>query len=617
MNMKRQKKLCKLFLVIIFLFSVMILQHGQPANHVKAANVTIKYKYNGKNKTYKGKNRSIQYNGKTIALNTTKPFVWSNNNMAPYYETFVKSSIKATKKYVAKTKTVTLKANGHTVIFQVNSKNVTVDGVKKKLSVAPKLITYRTSGKKRIIVPVKSISKYLGLSYSYSSKTGIMKLTKKEENSKDNKKPEDTTQVPDTSKPEISTKNKELHAMWISYIEFQAYLDSYSQNQKSFTKFIGHLYDKCVSNHMNAVIVHVRPFGDAIYNSSYFPWSKYISGKQGKNPGFDPLPIMISEAHKRNLEFHAWLNPYRVSFDTSYSKLASDNPAVKWHNSSSQKRNVLSYGGKLYYNPSKPEVRELIINGVKEIVQKYDVDGIHFDDYFYPSFTSSNVTTAFDATEYNAYKKEQKAAGKSYKSIYNWRRDNVNQLVSGVYQAVKSIKPTVEFGISPAGNIDNLKSNTSYYVDIDTWLNKAGYVDYIMPQIYWGFTHKTAAYDKVLDRWAKLNSAGIVDLHIGIGVYKVGMAKSSSYSDWKEWQQDSDLLAKQITYARNSGKVKGFAFFSYEYFDTSGDIKFSSKSFSASRKKYLTNAIANLNLVLKQKSSGEDIDRSILPICNL
>ena len=386
--------------------------------------------------------------------------------------------------------------------------------------------------------------------------------------------------------------------MWISYIEFQAYLNTYTKNQKSFREFIGHLYDNCVSNHMNAVIVHVRPFGDALYDSDYFPWSKYISGTQGKNPGFDPLPIMISEAHKRNLEFHAWLNPYRVSFDTSYSKLASDNPAVKWHNSSSQKRNVLSYGGKLYYNPSKPEVRELIINGVKEIVQKYDVDGIHFDDYFYPSFTSNNVKTAFDATEYNAYKKAQKAAGQSYQSIYNWRRDNVNQLVSGVYQAVKSIKPKVEFGISPAGNIDNLKSNTSYYVDIDTWLSKAGYVDYIMPQIYWGFTHKSAAYDKVLDRWVKLNSAGIVDLHIGIGVYKVGMAKSSSYSDWKEWQQDSNLLVKQIEYARKSGKVKGFAFFSYEYFDTSSKIKFSSKCFSTSRKNYLSKAIANLKFVL-------------------
>lgn len=599
MREERRNRIYRWLFVAIFVISAIAMQHVQPANDVKAANITIKYKYNGKNKIYKGKKRSIQYNGKTIALNSTNPFVWSSNNMAPYYETFVKSPIKATKKYVAKTKTVTLKANNHTVIFRVNSKNITVDGVKKKLSVAPKLITYRSSGKKRIIVPVKSISKYLGLCYSYSSKTGIMKLTKEEESSEETDKAEDTTQGSDTSESTDTGSKKELHAMWISYIEFQAYLDSYSQNQKSFTEFIGHIYDKCVSNHMNAVIVHVRPFGDALYDSSYFPWSKYISGKQGKNPGFDPLPIMISEAHKRNLEFHAWLNPYRVSFDTKYTNLATDNPAAIWHNSSSQKRNVLSYGGRLYYNPSKAEVRELIINGVKEIVQKYDVDGIHFDDYFYPSFTSSNVTTTFDATEYNAYKKEQKAAGKSYKSIYNWRRDNVNQLVSGVYQAVKSIKPTVEFGISPAGNIDNLKSDTSYYVDIDTWLSQTGYVDYIMPQIYWGFTHKTAAYDKVLDRWVKLNSAGIVDLHIGIGVYKIGMAQSSSYSDWKEWQQDSDLLAKQITYARNSGKVNGFAFFSYEYFDTTGNIKFSSKNFSSSRKKYLTNAIANLNLVLK------------------
>lgn len=588
-----------LWLGIFLLFAVLFFASDvQPANQVEAATVRFQYTYNGKKKTYTGKKRSIQYNGKNVSLTNTQPFVWSKYIMAPYYETFVKSGIKGTKNYTAKTKTVLLKANGHQVKFQVNSKTIYVDGVKKKLAVAPKMITYKSGEKKRILVPVKPIAKYLGFQYTYSSTTGIVKLSKSKGNSTNSTKPEDTTQVPETSKPTESTKSGELRAMWISYIEFQAYLDSYAQNQKSFREFIGHLYDNCVSNRMNAVIVHVRPFGDALYDSEYFPWSKYISGKQGKNPGFDPLPIMISEAHKRNLEFHAWLNPYRVSFDTSYSKLASDNPAVKWHNSSNQNRNVLSFGGKLYYNPSKPEVRELIINGVKEIVKKYDVDGIHFDDYFYPSFTSSNVKTAFDATEYNAYKKARVSAGKSYKSIYNWRRDNVNQLVSGVYQAVKSIKPNVKFGISPAGNIDNLKSNTSYYVDIDTWLSQAGYVDYIMPQIYWGFTHKSAAYDKVLDRWVKLNSAGIVDLHIGIGVYKVGMAKSSAYSDWKEWQQDSNLLTKQVEYARKSGKVKGFAFFSYEYFDTSSNIKFSSKSFSSSRKKYLSKAIANLKLVL-------------------
>jgi uncharacterized lipoprotein YddW (UPF0748 family) len=511
-----------------------------------------------------------------------------NYNMAPYYETFVKGSIKAKKTYSSATKTLTLNGNGHEVTMTVGSKTAYVDGKKTTLGAAPRIITYRSSNLTRILVPVKSVAKALGLSYSYSSSTGVMSLSK-------SKSSTTTTTTATTT----TTTSGELKAMWISYLEFEAYLDTYKPSKANFKKFINRLYDQCIAQNMNAVIVHVRPFGDAIYQSSYFPWSAYISGTQGKSPGFDPLTIMIEEAHKRNLEFHAWINPYRVSFNTSYSKLSSDNPARKWHNSSSTKRNVLSYDGKLYYNPAKSQVRKLIVNGVKEIVQNYDVDGIHFDDYFYPSFTSSNVKTAFDATEYNAYKEAKVEAGKSYKSIYNWRRANVNTLVSSVYSAIKAIKPDVVFGISPAGNIDNLKSNYSYYVDIDTWLGNTGYVDYIMPQIYWGFTHKSAAYDKVLKQWIKLNSKGLVQLYVGIGVYKVGMAKDTSYSDWKEWQQDSSILKKQITYARNTNKVSGFGFFSYEYFDTSGSIKFSSKSFSSTRKSYLKKAIKELSTVLK------------------
>ena len=598
--MKKSKKFLAVVLSLFLVLGCFMTSPGQPAKEVSAATVKINYTYKKKKKTYTGKRRQITYAGKTVSLSQTPPFVIDRYNMAPYYETFVKGSIKAKKTYSSKTKSLTISGNGHVVKLTVDSRTAYVDGKKTTLGTAPRIITYRSSKKTRILVPVKPVANALGLTYSYSSKTGIMKLTKKKtSDSTTASEPATDTSSETTTEDTTVTRNGELKAMWISYLEFEAYLDTYTPNKTNFTKFITRLYDKCVDNNMNAVIVHVRPFGDAIYKSSYFPWSKYISGKQGKNPGFDPLTIMINEAHKRDLEFLAWLNPYRVSFSTSYTSLSSDNPARKWHNRSSTSRNVLSFGGKLYYNPSKTEVQKLIINGVKEIVKNYKVDGIHFDDYFYPSFSSSNVKTAFDAKEYNAYKKAREQAGKSYKSIYNWRRANVNSLVSGVYSAVKAINKDVEFGISPAGNIDNLKSNYSYYVDIDTWLNNKGYVDYIMPQIYWGFTHKTAAYDKVLKRWISLNKKGIVDLHIGIGVYKVGMAKSSAYSDWKEWQQDSSVLKDQITYARKTGKVQGFGFFSYEYFDTSGSIKFSSKSFSSSRKSYLTKAIKELKSVLK------------------
>lgn len=593
--MKKSSKALALFLSICLVVGCFFGGTFNSSGEVSAATVKIKYNYKGKNIVYKGKSRKVTYGGRTVSLSGTPLFVMNNYNMVPYYETFVKGTIKAKKEYSSKTKRLTIAGNGHKIQMKVDSRTAYVDGKRIILGSAPRMITYRSSKKKRILVPVKPVAQALGLTYQYSSKTGIVKLAKKKTTDATTAT-EDTTDT--TTETEPAPTTSELKAMWISYLEFGAYLDTYTPNKTNFTKFINHLYDKSVANHMNAVIVHVRPFGDAIYDSVYFPWSKYISGKQGKNPGFDPLTIMVEEAHKRNLEFHAWLNPYRVSFDTSYSNLSTDNPARKWHNNSATKRNVLSYDGKLYYNPAKIEVQKLIIDGVKEIIDNYDVDGIHFDDYFYPAFSTSNVKTAFDAPEYDAYKKARIAEGKSYKSIYNWRRENVNTLVSGVYSAIKNKKPEVRFGISPAGNIDNLKSKYSYYVDIDTWLNNQGYVDYIMPQIYWGFTHKTAAYDDVLDRWIALNKKGIVDLYVGVGVYKVGMAKSSAYSDWKEWQQDDDVLKNQITYGRKTGKVAGYAFFSYEYFDTDSSIKFSSKSFSSSRKKYLSKAIKKLNSVM-------------------
>ncbi|MDO4556433.1 MAG: family 10 glycosylhydrolase [Lachnospiraceae bacterium] len=608
--MKKRNRIIALLLSICLILGCFMESPFQSSNQVSAATIKVKYTYNGKNKTYSGKSRKIIYNGKTVSLSNTPVMVFSKYVMAPYYETFVKGTVKVKKSYSSKTKKLTLTGNGHTLVMKVGSKTATIDGKKTNLGAAPRTITYRSSKKKRIMVPVKTVAKALGLQYTYSSRTGIVKLTTSSSDSTSTEETTTATTATTTATTDSSetttaqtdtttvSRTGELKAMWISYLEFEAYLDTYKSSKANFTKFIDHMYDTCVANNMNAVIVHVRPFGDAIYKSSYFPWSKYISGKQGSSPGFDPLTIMVQEAHERNLEFHAWLNPYRVSFNTSYSSLSSDNPARKWHNSSSTSRNVLSYGGKLYYNPSKSQVQTLIINGVKEIVKKYDVDGIHFDDYFYPSFSSSNVKTAFDAKEYNSYKASQIAAGKSYKSIYNWRRANVNKLVSGVYSAIKAIDKNVEFGISPAGNIDNLKSNYSYYVDIDTWLNNTGYIDYIMPQIYWGFTHKTAAFDDVLDRWVKLNKKGIVDLHVGIGVYKVGMAKSSAYSDWKEWQQDTTLLKDMIAYGRKKD-VDGFAFFSYEYFDTSGSIKFSSKSFSSTRKTRLKNTIKKLVTALK------------------
>lgn len=357
-----------------------------------------------------------------------------------------------------------------------------------------------------------------------------------------------------------TTQTEEYKAFWFSFYDYDSYRAKYKKRTATnFKSYFTGVVKKGKSLGMNRIIVQVRPFGDAIYKSKYFPWSKYISGKQGRSPGFDPLKIMVSVAHSQGISIEAWVNPYRVTTgSTSYKKLSKKNPARKWHAKKSTRRNVLSYGGSLYYNPSKKAVKNLIINGVKEIVQKYDVDGIHMDDYFYPSFTKKNVKKSFDAKEYNksSYKKKKK-------SIYAYRRAQVSSLVSSMKAAIKKIDPNVAYGISPAGNIDNLTSKYSYYVDIYKWLKSTKYVDYICPQIYWGFKHPTAKFDKVTKRWVKAAKSKKVKLYIGIAVYRAGHNAGQNKAERREWRYDSNVLKKQVQYARKK-KVDGFAFFDYQ-----------------------------------------------------
>ena len=364
----------------------------------------------------------------------------------------------------------------------------------------------------------------------------------------------------DAQTEQTTASTDEYKAFWFSYYDYTAYRAKYKKrNATTFKKYFTQAVKKGKSLGMNCIIVHVRPFGDAMYKSKYFPWSKCISGKQGKNPGYDPLKIMTQVAHANGMKIEAWINPYRVaSGSTNYKKLSTKNPARKWHNKKKTRRNVLAYKGSLYYNPAKVQVRNLIVNGVKEIVENYDVDGIHMDDYFYPAFSSSNVNSAFDAKEYRA-----STMAKEKENIVSFRRKQVNMLVKSIHSAVKSIDPSVTFGISPAGNIDNLTSRYSYYVDINKWLNSSDYVDYICPQIYWGFKHPYAKFDRVTNRWMNVAKSKKVKVYIGIAVYRAGHNIGAGSAERREWRSDANILKKQVQYARKKG-CDGFAFFDYQ-----------------------------------------------------
>jgi uncharacterized lipoprotein YddW (UPF0748 family) len=364
-----------------------------------------------------------------------------------------------------------------------------------------------------------------------------------------------------------TVENDEFQAVWISYLEFNDRLKDPETGQLGFTKerfeaMINEMFDRVAEMNMNAVVVHVRPFGDAMYPSEEFPWSKYISGTQGKDPGFDPLKYMITAAHERGLEFHAWINPYRVTNNTTdVNYLSKDNPARKWLTDRvvTNDRYVLSFGGALYYNPSSARAQYLIKEGIREIVENYDVDGIHFDDYFYPTLGSNNANN-FDATEYKAYAKEKKDAGKKAMSIADWRRNNVNNLIKRVYDCIKEADQTIEFGISPGGFLDYLTMDDRYYSDIEKWLSEPGYIDYICPQLYWSFNHSKFPYDDILNRWLALRTNEDVKVYVGIATYKAG---SKEEPDWKN---DPEILKKMVEYGRETGLVDGYIYFRYDYF---------------------------------------------------
>lgn len=363
-----------------------------------------------------------------------------------------------------------------------------------------------------------------------------------------------------------TAETEELRGVWISYLDW----DKLASEQSAFHTEVDSMLDRCVELRMNTVFVHIRPDGDAMYPSSYFPWSKFVTGTQGQDPGYDPLAYFIEAAHARGLKFHAWINPYRVTgYLNTWADVSPASPGWQWLNDAdtSNDRWILCHAGNYYFNPAVPEVRQLIINGVREVTAGYDVDGIHFDDYFYPSVNNNDAAAWFDKPEYDASGTSQ--------SISGWRRDNINQLIRGVYSAVKEIKPQVEFGISPEGYVTNLRSENRLFVDIDTWMSQEGYIDYILPQIYWGFEHKLSdgspapfAFLNNLETWLALKNTGQVKLYLGLAMYKAG-TDSKDNNAVPEWLRYQDIMKRQVESGRSSGAVSGYCFYAFSSFQDS------------------------------------------------
>lgn len=361
--------------------------------------------------------------------------------------------------------------------------------------------------------------------------------------------PESSTPAQSESTPATSVRyDDELRGIWISYLDFDTLLKK--QSASAFQKNIESAFDQIAALGLNTVFVQVRPYGDALYPSEIFPWSHTVTGEEGVTPGFDPLEIMVDAAHSRGLRIEAWINPYRIRNANTTAELCSSNPAAAFLAQGSDA--VLQYGSLISYNPASETARQLIVDGVKEIVRNYDVDGIHFDDYFYPT-----TDAAFDSVNYRSY---QNAGGTL--SLAQWRRQNVDLLIKACYKAIKSIDSSVSFGVSPQGNNDN--NLNKQYVDVSTWLSNAGYVDYICPQIYFGFQNSTAPYAQTVEMWNDMVRIPSVKLYIGLAAYKLGNEDTWAGDGKREWIGTTDILSRMVVTGRQASSYGGFVLFRYD-----------------------------------------------------
>ncbi len=346
------------------------------------------------------------------------------------------------------------------------------------------------------------------------------------------------------SKPDAKDNNDEyVKAVWITYYEMSALTKD--NDESHFKKAVNKMFKDLKNNGFNRVTVHVRANADAFYKSDYFPVSSHCFGKQGSELLYDPLSIMVELAHKHNMTIEAWVNPYRVSQSADFSSLSESNIALKWKDT----EKIIVCDSGIYFNPASGEVTDLIVNGIREIVQNYDVDSVCFDDYFYP-VKSENIDKEF-------YSDYTESGGKL--TLDDWRRENVNNMVKAVYSSVKEIKPDVTFGISPASNVDN--NYSSLYADVQKWATEQGFVDYLCPQIYFGFQNENQPFMKTVKEWINMADC---DLYVALPMYKNGLEDEyAGELGINEFIDNNNIIARQVTYLAKLGETKGFYIFSY------------------------------------------------------
>ena len=347
--------------------------------------------------------------------------------------------------------------------------------------------------------------------------------------------------------------HRQMRGMWIATVVNTNWPSAPGLSPDQQRQELLDLLDLAVERRFNAVMFQVRPTADAFWPSPYEPWSQYLTGTQGQDPGWDPLGTAVHEAHRRGLELHAWFNPYRVSMSTDVSKLLPTHPArlhPEW---------VVPYGGKLYYNPGIPEVRRFVEDAILDAVRRYPLDAVHWDDYFYP-YPVAGQTFDDDAAwaEY----------GGGFTDRDAWRRHNCDLLVLETAAGIKAVRPTTKFGISPFGVWRNqatdpagsattagVQTYDDLHADTRGWVKK-GWLDYICPQVYWNIGFAAADYGVLVPWWSDVVTGTRVQLYIGEAVYKVGAAGQPA-----AWQDPAEL-SRHMDFDADYPQVRGNVWYS-------------------------------------------------------
>lgn len=476
--------------------------------------------------------------GITLVLNglplktDTAPYMKPKVNVTMVPARVISENLGATVGWVQASRSASISGSGVTIRMTAGKSTADVNGTSVKLDATVEV----KNG--RVMIPLRFISEKLGLLVGWNQSTQTVSLTSQNGGSGAGQT------------PQAMSERTVVRGAWISTVynldwPSKASYGNAAQQQDEYRKQL----DDLQAMGINTVYVQVRPSGDALYPSSLVPWSKFLTGTQGGDPGYDPLAFMIEETHSRGMKFEAWFNPFRANLGTTTEGLAPNHVAIAhpdW---------VVQASGTTYINPGIPDARQHVIDTVMEVVNNYAIDGVHLDDYFYPS------NTAFDD---DAAYKQYNSGGFANKA--DWRRDNINQFIRKLNESIHAAKPQLAFGVSPFGvwrnsSADPEGSNTkagitdydSMYADVRKWI-KEGWIDYVVPQVYWSLSTSAARYDVVTDWWANAVKGTDVKLYIGHSPYKLGTSEAG-------WQSAQEII-HQLQYNSKVEQVEGDVFFS-------------------------------------------------------